>query len=130
MERSGGQGESLELFLGGGDQCWMTVTEVRGRIRGQEVQVRLAVAVSEHRSRAACHHNIERVVVVSDVFILDLQQLAGMGEDMVRCDHDEVLPRSWDGTSREGGAGLISWVQHFTLPPPLISSLRSTEIGQ
>ena len=23
-------------------------------------------------------------------------------------------------------AGLISWVQHFTLPPPLISSLRST----
>ena len=26
--------------------------------------------------------------------------------------------------------GLISWVQHFTLPPPLINSLRSTDIGQ
>ncbi len=28
------------------------------------------------------------------------------------------------------GEGRISWVQHFTLPPPLSSSLRSTEIGQ
>ena len=90
----------------------------------------LTLAVGEHRARSACYHNIEWVVVVSDVFIFDLQQLAGMREGVVRCDHDEVLPRSWDGTKGVLGAGLISWVQHFTLPPPLISSLRSTEIGQ
>src|SRR4029453_4509736 len=90
MERSGGQRESLELLLGGGDQRRMTVPEVRGRVRGQEVQVLLTVAVGEHSARPAGYHNIEWVVVVSDVLVLDLQQPAGMSESVVRCDHQDA----------------------------------------
>ena len=130
------QRESLELLLGGGDECRMTVSEVRGRVRREEIQVLLTVGVGEHRAGSASYHNIQRVVVVSDVLILELQQLAGMREGVVRGDHDDAPAECREELSgkRSGvtsvGAGLISWVQHFTLPPPLISSLRSTEIGQ
>ena len=96
------QRESLELLLGGGDQCRVTVPEVRSRVRREEIQVLLTVGVGEHRAGSACYHNIQWVVVVSEVLILELKQVAGMGEGVVRGDHDDAPAEQleWDELSQ------------------------------
>ena len=92
------QRESLELLLGGGDERRVTVPEVRGRVRREEIQVLLTVGVGEHRAGSACYHNIQRVVVVSDVLILELQQLVACVMGVVGGDHDDAPTEEleWD----------------------------------
>ena len=80
VEGARSQRESLQLLLRGGDECRVTVPEVRSRVRREEVQVLLTVGVGEHRAGSVCYHNIQRVVVVSNVLILELEQVAGLRE--------------------------------------------------
>ena len=139
VEGARSQRDPVELLLDGGDKRGMTVPEVCSRVRREEIQILPTAEVGEHRAGCIGYHNVKRVVVVSDVLILELQQVAGRGEGLVHDDHDDAPALSLWCSSRTSLwrrdpdarlAGLICWVQHFTLPPPLISSLRSIEIGQ
>jgi hypothetical protein len=111
VEGAAGQRDAIELSLRGIHQHRMPVAEVDRRVRGQAVEVALAVDVGDPGAEALGDHDIERVVVVR-AELADLGEVAGR----LRRDRGRTHRRS-------------SKVQHLTPPPPSSSSLRSTPWG-
>ena len=71
VERPAGQGEAVQLRLGGLDEPRVPVPEVERRVRRQQVEVALALDVGDPGTLAVGDDDRERVVVVRAV-ALDL----------------------------------------------------------
>src|SRR5215218_6546342 len=94
-----GESQSIKLLLGGGNQRRMTVAEVVGRVCGEEIEILHPLGVGQHRAPTTGGYDIERMVIVRDVLIFDLQQSAGTSQGVVHGGHDDA-------------PDLTSWVQH------------------
>ena len=74
VEGPAGEGQPVQLLLGGGDERRVPVAEVDGGVRRQEVEVPVAVVVPHPRPLAVGHHHRQRVVVVRAVDFLELDR--------------------------------------------------------
>ncbi len=115
------QGHPVELGPGGVEQPRVAVAEVHRGVRGEPVQVALAVDVRHPRTVAGRDDDRERAVVVGEGAVLDGERGRGVGPR--RGVHQDRA------TEVSVPTGCRSSVQHFTPPPPSRSSDRSTPIG-
>ena len=125
VERAARERDPTELVDRRRHQGGVSVPEVQGRVRRQQVEVALALDVGHPRALSARDDDGQRVVVVRDVRVLSGDQLAG------ECIGRGVGAGTGEPVDRRGGHRFprSSSVQHLMPPPPSSSSDRSTSTG-